>query len=372
MTKLGLSLFGFAVFLSLFGIFLFYESSSYTAVLSLGDKYYFVKNQIVWFFIGITLCIFLSKINYKKYYNLALPMLLGTLFLLVLVFVPGIGLELKGAHRWLNLGFTVMQPSEILKITLTVYFAAWLSTKEKGRLVAFLMLLGLSLFLVLIEPDMGTAMIIGATGTILYFLSGASWRDMGVIGAIMLIAVVILIAVAPYRLQRLVAYQNFDHSDLSTTSYHVKQILVAVGSGGLTGLGFGNSVQKYAYLPESTTDSIFAIYAEETGFVGSVLLILFFGVFTTLGFLIALNAPDQFGKLLCAGIVSFIAIQAFVNIASQAVLIPLTGVPLPFLSYGGSSLVINFASIGIILSIARPKTHETVKPHFKRQLIKKL
>lgn len=355
MSRSIITLFLISVILSLIGIFILYESSTYTALLSIGDKYYFVKNQAVWFVLGVVLCLIVSKIDYKKYYVLALPLLLGTLLLLILVFLPSIGLKLKGAHRWLNLGFMVLQPSEILKITLTIYLAAWLSAKEKGRLIAFLMLLLFAVLLVAIEPDLGTAFIVAATSTIVYFLSGAPFRDMAMIIALTAGSILALIKVAPYRLERLLEFQNFDPKNLLSAPYHIKQILIALGSGGITGLGFGNSIQKYAYLPESTTDSIFAIFAEETGFIGATALIGCFVALTITGFYIASGARDNFGKLLGAGIISFISIQAFVNLASQVILVPLTGVPLPFVSYGGSSIIINFIAIGILLNIARHK-----------------
>lgn len=355
MGKSAIYLFLTSVVLSFVGVFILYESSTYSALLSLEDKYYFVKNQAVWFILGIILCLIVSKIDYKNYHKLALPLLLGTLLLLVLVFIPGIGLKLKGAHRWLNLGFTILQPSEILKITLTIYLAAWLSAKEKGRLIAFLMLLLLAVALVVIEPDLGTAFIIATTSTIVYFLSGAPLRDMIMIVILLAGSMLALIKIVPYRFERLLAFQNFDPNNLSSAPYHIKQILIALGSGGLLGLGFGNSIQKYAYLPESTTDSIFAIFAEETGIMGATLLIGCFIALTIIGFYIASNTKDTFGKLLAAGIISFISIQAFVNLASQAILVPLTGVPLPFVSYGGSSLIINFIAIGILLSITRYK-----------------
>lgn len=353
MNRTGVFLFLTTLALSTLGIFILYESSTYAAILSVGDKYYFFKNQLIWFAIGILGCIVVSNINYKYYYRFALPFLLATLALLILVFIPGIGLKLKGASRWINLGFTVLQPSEILKITLTVYLAAWLSIKEKARLLAFLMLLSLSVALVVIEPDLGTALIIAMTATIVYFLSGAPMKDMGFIFLLTVVSVIALVKIEPYRVARLASFQNFDVKDLTTSSYHVKQILVALGSGGIAGVGFGNSVQKYAYLPESTTDSIFAIFAEEAGFIGSTILILLFVALAFFGFTISARAPDMFGKLLAAGIISFISIQAFINFASQVVLLPLTGIPLPFISYGGSSLIINFISIGILLNISR-------------------
>ena len=307
----------------------------------------------MWLVIGVILAFVISQINYKRYHKLALPMLLGTFLLLVLVFIPGIGLELKGANRWINFGFAVFQPSELLKITLAIYLAAWLSVKEKGRLLAFLMLIGLSVFLVVIEPDMGTAMVIAVTSVALYFLSGSSVKEITLIGLIGLVGAFSLIKIAPYRIDRLTAFQNFDRSDLSTTSYHVKQILIALGSGGFTGVGFGKSVQKYAYLPENTTDSIFAIFAEESGFIGSVFLISIFILQLFLGFLISTRAPDEFGRLLSLGIIIFLGIQTIINLGSQAIVLPLTGIPLPFISYGGSSMVINFLAIGILLNISK-------------------
>ncbi len=358
MSKAGILLFITSIFLSILGIFILYESSTYSALLTLGDKYYFVKNQAIWFGLGLIGCFIVSKINYKKYYNFALPALIGSVVLLALVFFPGVGLKLYGAHRWLNFGFTVVQPSEILKITLTIYLAAWLSVKEKGRFMAFMMLLALSVFMVIIEPDMGTAVIIAATATIVYFVSGSPVRDMVLLFVILIVGLVGLIKLEPYRLARFTAFQTLNSKDLSGTSYHVKQILISLGSGGLTGVGFGNSIQKYAYLPENTTDSIFAIFAEESGFFGSALLISVFAFEVFLGFVIAARAPDVFGKLLAAGIITFIAIQTFTNLASQAVLIPLTGIPLPFISYGGSSLIINLISIGILMSISRKETHK--------------
>lgn len=353
MRKLSFLLTVVTILLAVIGIFILYESSSYTALLNIGDKYYFVKNQAMWLVLGIVACLITARFNYRLLYKLALPMLLVTIVLLFIVFIPGIGLELKGSHRWIDLGFLVLQPSELLKITLAVYLAAWLSEKEKGRLPAFLILLGGSTALVAMEPDMGTAFVVVFTAMFLYFLSGAQFRDFAIIGIVALIGAFGLIKLEPYRMERLTAFNQFDPYQLENTSYHVKQVLIAVGSGGVTGIGFGNSVQKYAYVPENTTDSIFAIFAEEAGFVGSVVLLSLFFVQLTLGFLIAARAPDKFSQFLAAGIITFLGTQTLINIASQLVLMPLTGIPLPFISYGGSSLVINFVAIGVLLSIAR-------------------
>lgn len=353
MSKLGFSLYAITILLSLIGIFILYESSSYTALLHIGDKYYFIKNQIIWVFLGIVAALVVSRINYKRFFPFALPSLIFTLVLLILVFIPGLGLELKGSNRWIDLHFIVVQPSEILKITLSLYLAAWLSVSEKKKLIPFLGIFGLCVLLIAIEPDLGTALVVSSTCIAVYFLAGTKLREMGMILLLMGLAGIIFIKMEPYRVARLASFNNFDVSDLSTTSYHVKQILLALGSSGVTGVGIGNSVQKYAYLPENTTDSIFAIYAEETGFVGSIVLLSIYIIQLMIGCIIAMRVKDKFGKLLACGIITFLSVQALVNLASQVVLIPLTGVPLPFVSYGGSSMVINYISMGVMLSIAR-------------------
>lgn len=357
MSKLGAALFITTCLLSCIGIFILYESSSYTAFLNIGDKYYFVKNQSIWFALGIVCCLVVSRIPYKIYAKFALPFLLGTFALLIAVFLPGIGLSLKGAHRWIDLGIIVVQPSELLKITFTIYLAAWFTVKEKGRLVAFLLLLSVCMFLVLIEPDLGTTTIIAVTAILVYFFQGAKLSEMAIIFVLFAAALVGLISFAPYRAARFAEFANFNYTDLNSTSYHVKQVLVGLGSGGALGVGFGNSVQKYAYLPENTTDSIFAIFAEEAGFVGSSLLISLFFIQLLIGLGISSQTEDIFGRILSFGIITFIGIQAIINLASQVVLFPLTGVPLPFISYGGSSMIINFISIGILLSISRKAFH---------------
>lgn len=355
MNKLSLALIGLTAFLTLFGLFILYESSSYTAQLDLGDKYYFIKNQGIWIILGVVAAFVVSRVKEQFLYNLSLPLLVVTLILLVMVFLPGIGLELNGSHRWINLGFTVFQPSELLKVSLSLYLASWLSSKERGRLLAFLILLAVACGLVLIQPDLKTTVIIAVTSFAVYYASGSSLKEIGIIMAIVAVLAVGLVGAAPYRVQRLTAFQNVDVNNLNNTSYHTKQIVIALGSGGLAGVGVGNSVQKYAYLPEHTTDSIFAIFAEETGFIGSAILIAAYMALTAIGIMIALRAETQFGKLLATGIVVFVSVQTWINLASQAILIPLTGVPLPFISYGGSSLLINFIAVGLLLNIALDK-----------------
>jgi cell division protein FtsW len=237
---------------------------------------------------------------------------------------------------------------------LAIYLSAWFSSKERGRLTAFLLLMGLVLGLVMAEPDMGTTVVILVEALVIYFLSGAKVFYFMVIAPIITFLGYLFIKLSPYRAKRLEAYLNIG-SSLESSSYHVKQILIAFGSGGLTGVGLGNSLQKYAYLPEGTTDSIFAIIAEELGFIGSVFLILFFIFIIYRCFRIAINAKDNFGKLLAGGITTFVAIQAIINLAAQVALVPLTGIPLPFISYGGSALLVDLAAVGILLNISKQK-----------------
>lgn len=353
MNRLGILLLLTTILLTAIGLFMLYESSSYTALLNIGDKYFFVKNQLMWALLGIVIALVVSRIHKNTFQVLAVPALIITIILLFVVFLPGVGLELKGAHRWINLGFIVLQPSELLKITLSIYLAAWLAKKQQDKLVSFLILFFVCVGLVAMEPDMGSASIVAMTAVIVYFLSGVKMKELGIIFLVLLVGAVLLIKLEPYRVARLTAFTHFDSTNLDTTSYHIKQVLISFGFGGFAGSGIGNSIQKYAYLPENTTDSIFAIYAEEAGFIGSVLLIGVFIIQMFLGFTIAARSPDLFNKLLAAGIVSYLSIQTAFNLASQVVLMPLTGVPLPFISYGGSSMIINYIAIGILLNISR-------------------
>jgi cell division protein FtsW len=354
MKKIDFFLLVSVLFLTLFGLFIIYDASSFVAFRDFADKYHFVKDQIFWIVLGIASLLIFSRIDYHRFYNLAIPILLVALGFLGLVFIPGIGVKVLGASRWINLRFTVFQPSEFVKLALAIYLAAWFSSKEKGRVGAFLLLLGLVLGLVMLEPDMGTAAIILAEGLVLYFLSGAKLTYFAILAPIIAFGGFIFAKLEPYRAARLATFLNTDQN-ISSTSYHVRQILIALGSGGLTGVGLGNSLQKYAYLPENATDSIFAIIAEELGFVGACFIIAIFLVIIWRGFYIAIHSKDDFGRLLAGGITTFLAAQIFINLAAQTALLPLTGIPLPFISYGGSALIINLSAIGILISIARQR-----------------
>lgn len=352
MKKRSAVLLGLVAFLMTFGLLMIYDASSYNALQEFGDSFRYIKDQIFWTIVGMGGLVFFYLFDYKKLYYLALPILLVSIFLLILVFVPGLGISLLGAHRWIDLKFFTLQSSEFAKLALVIYLSAWFSGKEKGRLGAFLLLLGIVGGLIMAEPDMGTAGIVFILSLSMYFLSGAPVVQLVPVIPVLAILGLLFAKLEPYRAQRIATFLNFNQS-AETSSYHVRQILIALGSGGLTGVGIGNSLQKYGFLPENTTDSIFAIIAEEVGLLGSAILIVVYLALILYGFKIAKAAPDNFGKLLSSGIVILVATQTIINLASQTALIPLTGVPLPFISYGGSALIVNMSAIGILLNISK-------------------
>lgn len=333
-----------------FGLLMVYDASSAQGVQTFEDKYYFLKEQLKWVVMGLFTALIAYFFSYHRLKKLALPALAISLILLLAVFLPGVGIHVYGASRWINLGFMVLQPSEFAKLSLIIYLAAWLTTKEKGRLPAFLALVGLLVGLIMLEPDMGTAIVLFLTALILYFLSNNEILGMIFLLPLIFAGVVLLALRSPYRVKRLLTFFNPDVDPLGA-SYHVRQALIALGSGGIFGLGLGNSRQKYYYLPEATTDSIFAIIGEEFGLIGATLLLAVFALLFFQAAKITLAVNDEFGKLLGMGIISWLTVQTIVNLASIVGLIPLTGVPLPFISYGGSALVVEMAGMGILANI---------------------
>lgn len=343
------------ILISIFGIFMIYNASSVIAYRDFHDKYHYFNDQIMWIFFGFVVLIVLSYLDYHIYYNFALPLLVIAIIFLLAVFIPGIGVYALGAHRWINLKFIILQPAEFVKLSLAIYLAAWFSKKESGRLLAFSLLIGLVFLLIMLQPDMGTGSVVLFEALVVYYLSGAELLHFFSIIPAIIVAGIGLIILSPYRAARLTSFFNA-HQSLENTSYHVKQILIALGSGGLLGVGLGNSLQKYEYLPENVTDSIFAIIAEELGFFGSAILIIIFLLIIWRGFNIAVKAKDNFGKLLAGAIISFIGLQIIINLAAMTTLIPLTGIPLPFISYGGSALIVDLSAIGILLNISKQRT----------------
>jgi len=346
-------LLGLVIGLTLFGILMVFDASVVEAYQQFGDKFHFVKLQALWAAFGLGGLIVTMILPHKLWDALAKPIFLVTIGLLVLVLVPGIGVQAQGARRWIDLGIGVIQPSEIAKLGITVYFASWLSRHQ--RFLPFAFLTVLTLGLIVIEPDLGTAVIVGTIAFILYFLSGSPLKNIVIIGGIGLLAATSLILVSPYRVNRLKTFLD-PSSDPLGASYHVRQVLIALGTGEVFGQGIGKSRQKYQYLPEATTDSIFAVIAEETGFVGAVTVILVYMTLFHRGFVITSNAQKGYSKLLSGGITSWLAVQTLINLSAMVALVPLTGVPLPFISYGGSSLITSLLGTGILLNISKSKS----------------
>lgn len=343
------------IVLTLFGILMVYDSSVAIAIRDFGNQYYYAMEQFKWLIAGYVVLIICSFVDYHVWQKLALPALIGTLVLLMAVFLPHIGVSALGAHRWINFGFFVLQPAELAKLSLIIYLSAWFTTREKGRFLSFLMLIGMVVGLVLIEPDLGTSIIIVSIAVLMYFASGAPIRNFGILVPLLATVVLALAIISPYRMARLTTFLHPEQDTLGS-SYHIHQALLAIGSGGWFGLGVGQSRQKYEYLPEANTDSIFAIVAEELGFVGAVSVILVYIFLIWRGFRIAKRAPDTFGKLIALGVTAWISVQTVINLSAMVALMPLTGVPLPFISYGGSSLIIILAAVGILLNVSRKVT----------------
>lgn len=324
------------------------------------DPYYFFKHQLIYGVIPGFLALYaFSKIDYRFWKKIAVPFFFISVIMLLLVFVPGVGSKIYGASRWIQLGPFSFQPSEMAKLSIIIYLAAWLESRGARRikdvfegLLPFLGIMGLIGFLIIKQPDTGTLGVIIISSFVIFFISGAKIRHLFSIALVGISILGMLIAVEPYRLNRITAFLD-PNTDPQGIGYQINQALLAVGSGGTFGVGLGHSRQKFNYLPEPVGDSIFAIIGEELGLVGSSLLVFLFVTLALRGIKIAKNSPDVFGKLLASGITVWIVSQAFINISANIALIPLTGIPLPFISYGGTSLVFLMSAVGILLNISK-------------------
>ncbi len=348
------TLFALTIALVTFGLVMIYNASVVDAIRDFGNKYYYFQLQAKWTLVGLVLMLILSRFPPQKWQNLSFPLWIVSIILLVAVLIPGIGNNYLGARRWISLGGFTVQPAEAAKFATVIYLAAILSKKRAlGPLIVSIVLVA---GLIILEPDLGTSLVLVLSSLIIYFASGAPIKKLILIMLLLFISVLGIIAISPYRRARIQTYLD-PSSDPQGSSYHIRQALIAFGSGGLTGLGLGQSRQKYQYLPEVTTDSIFAIIGEELGFVGSTIVILLLLWFIMLSLGISLNSTTGFQRLLGVGLTGWIAVQFIINLGSIIGLFPLTGVPLPFISYGGSSLVVALASVGVILSLERKDEH---------------
>ncbi len=336
--------------LTLFGLFMIFSASSVAALRDFNDKFYYLKHQAVWVLAGFFLFFFFSKINLEVIRKYSVLFFLTTLLLLLLVLIPGIGVEVYGGRRWIELGVFRFQPAELAKLSLIIYFSNLFERKKD--IIQFATITGLVLFLIMLEPDLGTAVIITSMAFCLYFVSGAPLDQVAKIAGAGLAVGPLLVFASAYRRQRLMTFLNSSF-DAQGASYHIRQILFALGSGGIFGRGLGQSRQKFLFLPEVTTDSIFAVIAEEFGFIGASLLILLFVLLLARGIKVAFLTKETFSRLLVTGIVFCVGIQAIINLGAMVALVPLTGVPLPFISYGGSSLLVCLSGMGIVYNVSR-------------------
>ncbi|NLA33371.1 MAG: putative lipid II flippase FtsW [Tenericutes bacterium] len=341
-----------------FGLLMIYSSSYIWADYKFNDPFKYVKMQSLFILTGFILMNIIRKIDYRIYYKKAGIIFGICLLFLILVLIPGIGSIRNGSRSWFGIGSFGIQPSEAAKLGIIIFTSRYLIIKQKKikdikkGLLPILLVTLLVFGLIMLQPDFGTGMILVISTIILLFIAGVKMKFFFILGALGALGIVIIILIAPYRIDRIISFID-PWSDPLGTGFQIIQSLYAIGPGGLLGMGLFNSRQKHFYLPEPQTDFIFSIISEELGIVGVLLIILLFGLILYSGIKIALNQKDLFAKYLAFGITFQIIIQAIMNLMVVIGLIPVTGVTLPFLSYGGSSLLISMISVGILLSISK-------------------
>ena len=342
-------LFTYSSLLSGIGLLFISSSSLFEAEKTIGDPYFFLKKQIIWLVLGL-ICLFItSKIKLEIIVNNSFRIYLVAVILLILVLIPGIGLKILGARRQIDLGFFNFQPSELFKFASVIFFSYLFSLKEKRNLRNLALYLGLPLILIILEPNLSTTVMISAIVISIYYLSGAEILSLFSAGFIVTLFSLLLIFISPYRLNRVKTLLN-QQTD-QNLSYHSEQMILSLASGGWSGKGFANSDHKYQFLPKISTDSILAIVGEETGFIGLTLITYLFLLLISRLIRISQVATDLYEKLLLGGIASWIAYQGLINFAAIVALIPLTGIPFPFIAYGGSSLITLFSALGLAINI---------------------
>ena len=345
--------------LLIFGLAVLFSASTVESYNNFKNSSHYITHQLIFgAFIGLVGMYIASRINYHVWIKYLPVFLFVSIGLLVLVKLPGIGFSSGGATRWIHIGPISFQPSELAKLTIVIYLAAWVE-KKKGDLHDFyfgilpsLCIIALFAALILSQPDFGTMLVVIFVSAIMLFTAGINLKYFFATGLLALLSLLAFIKFEPYRAKRITTFFNPSLDPLGI-SYQINQALIAIGAGGWFGYGYGLSRQKYNYLPEAISDSIFAILAEELGFIRVVFVIILFLLFALRGIQISKYAPDTFGKMLAIGITSWITIQAAINIAAITNLIPLTGIPLPFFSYGSTSLIMVLTSIGILLNISK-------------------
>ena len=347
------------VALTAIGIVMVYSASSVRSYFSSADPAAQGLEQLVWAGIGITGLVVAMRIDFRHLRYLAIPIYVITLALLVVVLIPGIGAEINGSRRWIVIpGVGTLQPAEFAKLAVVLYLAHWLDRRGRSAgsfwngLVPFALLVAPGFFLIAAEPDLGTAGVYAVVAVSIFFMAGANLLYLGAITAGIVASAWLMISATSYQLERVHTFLDPFRDPLGS-GYNTIQALLALGLGGLTGLGLGESRQKFLYLPAPSTDFIFAIIGEEWGLVGTLTVVALFVVIAFQGYRIAINAPDTFSGLVACGITTWLVVQACINMMVVTALLPVTGIPLPFISAGGSALTINLAAVGILLSISR-------------------
>ncbi|SFD59270.1 cell division protein FtsW [Paenibacillus catalpae] len=340
------------------GLVMVYSASAVLAFHEFGDKFYYVKRQLIFAVLGIGALLFTMNANYLIWKNWAKAALLICFVLLIIVLIPGIGVVRGGARSWLGISSFGIQPSEFMKLAMILFLAKWLSEKQqtithftKGLLPP-LGLVGLAFGLIMLQPDLGSGAVMVGAALILIFASGARIGHLAMLGSTGLLGLIALVIAEPYRMKRITGFLD-PWADPLGTGYQIIQSLYAIGPGGLVGLGLGMSRQKFSYLPEPQTDFIFSIVSEELGFIGGSALIILFMILVWRGIRTAISAPDTFGSLLAVGITGIIGVQVLINIGVVIGAMPVTGITLPLISYGGSSLTLLLTALGILLNISR-------------------
>jgi len=341
------------------GVVMVYSASSVRALLSSNDPARYGIAQAVFAAIGLSAMVVLSRVDFRVYRYFAIPAYVGALVLLAVVLVPSIGFEAGGSRRWLQLPVIGnFQPAEVAKLAIILYLAHWLDRRGRaahglrGGLIPFALLVAPGFLLIALEPDLGTAGIYAVAAMSVFFMSGASLVGFVALAGAVAAAAVVFVSRTPYQLARVTSFLDPERDPLGA-GYNAMQALMALAMGGLAGVGLGASRQKYLYLPAPSTDFIYAIIGEEWGLIGTLIVLVLFLVIAWQGYRIAVHAPDTFSGLLAAGITTWLVVQAVINMMVVTALWPVTGVPLPFISYGGTALIINLAAVGILLSISR-------------------
>lgn len=340
------------------GVIMVYSASAAYSLHKYNDPYFFAKRQLLFASLGVFLMFWVSTLDPKKFYDWAKPGLILCFILLLVVLIPGVGILRNGARSWLGIGAFSIQPSEFMKLAMIAFLSRMLSHPNypiqqfaKGFLPG-LVILGFAFALIMLQPDLGTGTVLVGTGLAIIFIAGARYKHVLGFFLLAIVGFVGLVMAAPYRIQRIIAFLN-PWQDPLGAGYHLIQSLYAIGPGGLLGLGLGMSKQKHLYLPEPHTDFIFSILAEELGFLGAATVLILFAVVIWRGIRISMATPDLFMRLVAAGITAMIMIQAVINIGVVSGAFPVTGITLPFLSYGGSSLTLTLMAVGILLNLSR-------------------